>query len=430
MKKYYLDIDLEELSNIGSLDIKEIHKKKFKKYLTELYLRIDSHSIGKLSRNLMYQCFTSNYYKKLHSNPNSVEYNLFNTLTTRVHLGSNLTKTISQYKLNIDLDTYLDNNNTLLVPYEVKKSTKKNIINYITIDKNHLIKTIEELSINPSKEQKREILQYRILLASLNKDTNKLTLEYDIKPAGRLYNQYSHLKKEIRNNLLHGYIEYDISTASYQFLYDFAAQIKKDLEAPLIQEYLSNKKAIRYKLAKELDTSYEVIKEILTAMGFGAKDKESYFEYYDDEILEVIKEPLNAIEKILYENNIPQEKWNNSIEIQKFISEIKILKNLVAKYIKENYYNPKTKTLNINNKKKVFEKQFRSSQALSFLYQHYESNFLLSMVKTYKKYTKNKDYFMLHDALIVKKDIDIKILEASKQTLDFKINWKLEREVI
>jgi len=37
MKKYYLDIDLEELSNIANLDIKEIHKTKFKKYITELY---------------------------------------------------------------------------------------------------------------------------------------------------------------------------------------------------------------------------------------------------------------------------------------------------------------------------------------------------------------------------------------------------------
>jgi len=430
MKKYYLDINLEELSNIDNLDIKEIHKTKFKKYLTELYLRTDSNNIGKISRDLMYQCFSSNYYKNLQRNPKSVEYNLFNTLAPRIHKGSNLNKTISQYKLNIDLCTYLEDNNTPLVPYEVKNSSKNHIVNYITIDKNHLIKTIEELSINPTKKQKREIIQYKIILASLNKDTNKLALEYDIKPAGRLYNQYSYLKKDIRNNLLHKYIEYDISTASFQFLYDLAAQIQKDIKAPLILEYLSNKKAIRYKLAKELNTEYEVIKEIITALGFGAKDKESYFEYYDNEILEAIKKPLNAIEKILFENNISQELWNRSSEIQNFILEIKILRDLVSSYIKKNYYNPKTKTLNINNKKKVFKKQFRSSQALSFLYQHYESNFLLSMVETYKKYTKNKDYFMLHDALIVKEDIDIKILEASKQTLDFKINWKLEREVI
>ena len=94
----------------------------------------------------------------------------------------------------------------------------------------------------------------------------------------------------------------------------------------------------RYKLADELNTTYEVIKGIITSIGFGAKTEESYYEFFDFEILEVVKEPLNAIEKILYENDIPQSKWNKSVLIQNFVKEIKDCKKVVSKYFKEKYY--------------------------------------------------------------------------------------------
>ena len=101
---------------------------------------------------------------------------------------------------------------------------------------------------------------------------------------------------------------------------------------------------------------------------------------------------------------------------------------IVSDYHKKKYYNPKTKILNIKNKKLQFEKQYSPGKTLAFLYQMYESHFLIATTKTYKRYTKNKDFFMLHDALYCKLDIPIELLEQSKQTLEFKINWKLEKE--
>ena len=136
---------------------------------------------------------------------------------------------------------------------------------------------------------------------------SKIRLDYDIKSAGRLYNQYSSMKKDTRNKILKGYHEYDISTASYQWLHDIATQIK-DIKIPTIKNYIDNKKEVRYKIAKELNTSYEVVKEIITALGFGAKADITDIELYDNQILEVKEFIPNAIQKILTKNNIDRLK--------------------------------------------------------------------------------------------------------------------------
>jgi hypothetical protein len=434
MKKYYLDIDLEKIEELKSLEIvniKKIHRIKFKKFITDLYIRSDADDISKLSQSNMYEYFTSNFYRKLYKNQLPLENQIFNTISERLTIGNNIDKTVSQYLLHIDFKRYLENNSVNLVPYEVKKeNTKNTLVNYITIDRKYLKNLINNLEKNQplTDEDLKQILFFKIILKSLNKDTNKLKLVYNIKPAGRLYSQYSHIKKEIRNHLLNGYTEFDISTASFQWMYDTSLHIDNTKQYPLLKEFIQNKKEIRYKLADELNTTYEVIKGIITSIGFGAKTEESYYEFFDFEVLEVIKEPQNAIEKILYENDIPQSKWNDSVLIQNFVKEIKDCKKVVSKYFKEKYYNPKTKIFNLNNKKLQFKKQFNESRVLSFIYQYYESNFLLSMVDTYKKYTKNKDVFLLHDALYVKENIPIEVLENSKQNLEFKINWKLEKE--
>lgn len=443
MKKYYLDIDTKIIEQLINLDITSLHKQehniiKYKKYITELFNNIDHNRISSISHTTLDQCFTSNYYKKNIHKHNKLESKLFHTIGPLVTRGDNIIKEISTYKLNDYIVDYIVNLNVKdikLIPYEVKRK-EKYITNYIEIDRKYIEELLLDVEIqinNTDKKDKKtrtqlkkELILYKIILIE-SKRTNKIRLDYDVKSAGRLYNQYSSIKKEFRNKILKDYNEYDISTASYQWLHDITIQIHNNIKLPTIKFYLLNKKKVRYRLAKELETSYEVIKEIITALGFGAKADITDIEIYNDDTLEIEAFTPNAIQKILIEHNINIEKFQNS-EIQNFIEETKQAMKTVSDYHKEKHYNSKTKILNIKNKKLHFNKKYTVGRALAFIYQIYESTFLLEMRDTYKRETKDKNYFLLHDAIYIKKEIDINLLEKSKQTLEFKINWKLEKE--
>jgi len=73
-------------------------------------------------------------------------------------------------------------------------------------------------------------------------------------------------------------------------------------------------------------------------------------------------------------------------------------------------------------------KKFNSSQGLSFMYQSWESNFLLSMRDVYVRETQSTDYFLLHDGIYLKEDIDIDLLEKCTQNTEFIVDVVLEVE--
>jgi len=441
MKKYYLDIDTKTIEQLINIDTSLLHKQKhnivkFKKYITELFRNRDYTGISNINHKTLDECFTSNYYKKYIHKYNKLESELFNNIGPLIERGNNIIKEISTYKLNNYIVNYivnLDIKDIKLISYEIKRK-EKYITNYIEIDRKNIevIYLDIENKIKGTKDKeeriqlKKDLIFYKIILLD-SKRNNKIQINYDVKSAGRLYSQYSNTRKDLRNILLKGYSEFDISTASYQWLYDTSTQIDNKIKLPTIKYYIENKKEVRYKLAQELDTSYEVIKEIITALGFGAKAEITDIEYYNDDTLEIETFTPNAIQKILIENNINIEKFQNS-EIQNFIEEVKLAMKVVSDYHKEKYYNSKTRTLNIKNKKLHFSKRYTPGKALAFIYQIYESTFLLSMRDTYKRETKDKNYFLLHDAIYTKEQIDITTLEQAKQTLEFKINWKLEKE--
>ena len=436
--KYYYDIDISKLTSYDITNMKQRDIDKYKKFITEIYIRQDKNNISYINQELRYNCFTRNFYRNIDlditntklNKYNTIQNLLFNDLFKRVKTGNNIIKEPNQYKLNRDIDRYFKTYGIVLKEDKElynqtsKKNDKSIFKTYITIDKNHLREKINNLDLD---EHIKEISIYELIIKTLNK-SSKLNVNYKIIKSGRLYSPYSNLNKTIRKELLHGYTEYDVSTASYQWLYDVATQIDKNIKLPLLKNYITNKTEIRYKFAEELGTSYEVIKEIITSLGFGANSKVLDIELYNEELLEVVKVQFSAIENILSDNKINVDIWKNSKSMQNFILEVNQTMKIVSDYHKTKYYNSKTKIFTISKKTLKFEKRYSKSKVLGFLYQMYESNFLLSMRDAYIKETKNKDVFLLHDALFVLKDIDIKKLENAKQKLEFKINWKLERE--
>ena len=106
----------------------------------------------------------------------------------------------------------------------------------------------------------------------------------------------------------------------------------------------------------------------------------------------------------------------------------------INNYLITNCYDKTTRTLTVNNRVLVFKNKdnklskYNEAKALAFFYQSWESDFLLSARDTYVNTTKDTNYFLLHDALFTKQDIDITLLENTKQSTDFTVKVILEKE--
>ena len=91
--------------------------------------------------------------------------------------------------------------------------------------------------------------------------------------SGRLYAKGVSLQttpRLIRQAALHGLYEYDFENCHYSIFSQLAA--KYGLETEAISYYLTNKKAVREKLAEDIGISLDQVKMCLLAIMYGARD--------------------------------------------------------------------------------------------------------------------------------------------------------------
>lgn len=472
----YLDLDLENLisNDIDLSDITEQDLTSFKVLITYIFSNSDDSNETTVSKKKLLKIFRRRLYDSISKERTSKEKapkvqikkvqesKLFRYLFTRTFLGDNLTKRVSRFKLNIPIPreelqnksykTFLTSihrdseaklseaeKKKLLKSKRDFKRDKNTFSNPIEIDKDFIYKELAKNNL--------ELKDYLKLKSIVDTSKNKLNILYDIKASGRHYSQIGLLKKELRSILLNDYHEYDISTSAPNFFLEVHKQIS-DKNLSQIEFYINNKKAFREQLAgiilgknfKDLSSEdkkiyYGKAKEILTMIFFGSKVKESSIDnYYNEELNELIdiKFYKTSIEDTLEKGEY--SRFINSDLVKEFLSEIVELMSTVNLYLKDNYYDKDMRTLSVNNRVLTFRNKdnklsnYNEAKALAFFYQSWENDFLLSARDTYFKNTKDSNYFLLHDALFIKKEIDIKLLENTKQSTDFIVKVTLEKE--
>jgi hypothetical protein len=190
-------------------------------------------------------------------------------------------------------------------------------------------------------------------------------------------------------------------------------------------------------LSKE-DTEYLTLaKTIITMLFFGAKndlmiiDELIEEEKSDDYFFRIDKN--NAL-KVAINDEAMIERFYKSDFVKEFLIETKIIMSIVFDYFKNRLIEDGKKfKLNedtiLTAKKYSNKKELRKltkSEILAFLYQNYESKNLKAIEETYKKYTKNYDYFLIHDGIYTKKEIDINLLEEAMSKIDYEFNIELK----
>lgn len=303
-------------------------------------------------------------------------------------------------------------------------------------------------------------------------------INYTQADSGRYYTMLGSLNKNIRNQILlgSGFTEYDLDLSAPSFLYQVYTQIKNfgDDNLDTIKYYIDNKVSFRQKVASIIagtnsynDEDLSDAKQILTSLFFGSRaiKPKSYIQNGDTR--------RGAIINILKTTQKQQNFFDNHF-IEKFTIEVKIMMKVIAKHLRDNFYDNDTKTLSVNNKSFEFKrkrkfntrkdkeildeiatlekqlnnkditrynknkilkelddiiyfKQWSANSALAFFYQSWESAFLEEEIEVVKKIQNsgNKNMFLLHDAIYLKEAIDKNLFINLEQTSNFKVNVKL-----
>ena len=159
------------------------------------------------------------------------------------------------------------------------------------------MKDFTSISIN------ERLVEINKLLATAREEgSNTIPIFYEEAKTGRYTAKNATLQgfhKSVRYAALKGCYEYDLNAAHQNILIQLLEREGVDFpELEVVRDYVKNKQKIRIELAKSLDASIEIIKEIIQALTYGAQltlnKKQSIYEICegDEKLVErVIKNP-------------------------------------------------------------------------------------------------------------------------------------------
>jgi len=114
-------------------------------------------------------------------------------------------------------------------------------------------------------------------------DGKTVLLEYwEDTDCGRIYGHGLSLQRvprQVRNAALGPCHKYDFKASSYALMTSLALQIDPTLKVAALRDYIKYRSIIRRRIAAEVGISEEWMKEIFTAIGFGAKTTDNPYSY-------------------------------------------------------------------------------------------------------------------------------------------------------
>lgn len=239
-----------------------------------------------------------------------------------------------------------------------------------------------------------------------------IIIPYHRSSHGRLYSHIplQFVPKVIRNYILSGYEEVDISASAYSILYNFAVSrgySKKKIEeiGKLVKDPTSYRKSILNELkVHDKNLQYEYIKTALTSIVYGCNTSTDHIAY---SIIGNHKQNLSLCNIEGYTvSSIPVEFCQNE-HIKAIKEEIK---NLIKWYISNNTVieNDKKYLINEHGQKMLLDKQSTKGKKIAHIYQGLESSVLETISRVTIDDTELLEKgigLLLHDGIYIDKKI-------------------------
>ncbi len=215
---------------------------------------------------------------------------------------------------------------------------------------------------------------------------------------GRVYGHGLSLQRvprQVRNAALGPCHKYDFKASSYALMTSLALQIDPTLKVAAIKDYIKYRSAIRKRIAAEVGISEEWMKEIFTAIGFGAKTSDNPFSYVRSKLGSEKYNLLMANDEFMY------------IKIQ-----FDAITEVIAKAFPNDGFEFFGRTYsNIDPKRKTKRSK---AQKLAWIYQCMESAAMQSFVDL----AKEPPLLAAHDCLFFKNKLPL----SSESDIRYKLN--------
>lgn len=237
------------------------------------------------------------------------------------------------------------------------------------------------------------------------------------------------MKEEVRRAVLGDYHQYDLNASVYAVKLMLAKNVLAEKNEShfgkftYTKEYLDRKSRLRNDLAKECLTKMnmpfkgkiKIIKEAITAIGFGARIGAGSWQVNDNEW----KNP--ALNDIIM-NKEDRDRFINHNFVKNFVKEQQeMMKLIVDHYLEDDEFTGKIvaiKDMSNNNGR------IRKAQVMAYLYQHAEA-YIMQQVKEIA----GEGSICIHDALITKRPIsNNKLLDIKKLLSDFDQELSIDHE--
>ena len=296
---------------------------------------------------------------------------------------------------NLDTDT-VDN----LVPIKIDMDSLQAFIDHTTYE---LENVKNETHLDKLCRNLRCAKYIKIISTFFYDAYNEYVLPQIPSPSeyGRMYYKGISLhsvSKEVRAAALGDHYVYDLNAAVYAIRLYLVSDLleEKNISSfgkfTYTKEYLDHKSTIRNELAKHIQAypnGLKLVKEAITAIGFGARISGGAYKIENKTIFPAINE--------IIKNPADRNRFLNDPWVKNFVAEQhQMTKFIVDEYLKKPDFVKRIEHVkNIKNQNGIF----RRTQVMSYLFQQAETMIMNSI-------TDNIDYmFCLHDSIITKKPI-------------------------
>lgn len=361
---------------------------------------------------------------------------------TPIEIGSNLTEKLTMARLNYDLESIIEQVGTadelFVAKYEkYSQEIERGDFDQVPIDQQSLQAFIRS---NRAQDQKKLTAEHRKTLdnnyrqaviigrlASLNSDH----LVQILSPSnfGRIYYQGPNLQttsKIVRHAALGNCHEYDIESSVFAWKLGVFEQICQELgdncPRPWTLEIITHKAAIRRQLARDIfgdDSDYfvKIIKQFITAIGFGAPTRDRGFrnpktDRYQPAALETIIRSRTHLDRAL------TNAW-----IQNFVREQQQINDLIIEYCRQQGMEQHWRTI-----PELLDaaKRLQPRSVIAYLYQTAERQ-LLDAIRS--QISNSEILLTVHDCIYTRRAVNLQELRSLVQQAGpyFKIEHQQHR---
>lgn len=251
--------------------------------------------------------------------------------------------------------------------------------------------------------------------------TDYLREHWEQADAGRLYGQGYSLQcmtQEVRHAALGVCHKYDFKASAFALMAGLAHSIDPTLKLGATLDYIKNRAKIRERIAAETGISVALVKEIFTALGFGAELKNNTHNAIRGALAKAARMQHDSEERLdrdVY-NNLGAAEFARLVRNQTFgfiYEELQQINNTILKHCDGDEFEICGQTYNAIHPKTG--KKRNSKQKLAFIYQAMESSAMLQ----FGDLTQQEVLLTTHDCIYLKsklsaeqvKDITVKLQE-------------------